>query len=511
LSLLLCGIFADDHDEHDHDDHDDHDEHDHDDHTEDEHAHEELWHGVYHLHAATYTLNLHRQGEEYVDSSLKIALVPLPEGFEEDNSVLENLQQHVEELLEGSLPSLSQGETAVVNGAKALEDGRRVDAFELVADKDAGNTVMKLSVVADGEYVMFANHKPAEWEAGELKLLSDVHGQSLDPEASSECVSSLDNSRVWGLSMVGALLGAIMSLSGALIIAPIMRMKEIAVLKFLNSFACGVLISLVLVHLIPEAAALFGVLDWRVSTTVIGGYFAGLLIEHGLKVLYKPNSKFVEGKEGSAVAEMVQVRCDGQDMSQDPQPLQPYVKESSIESACLEEVALCPHGRIGNVLIADFFHNFFDGVTTAIAFKYCGQELGWIVVGAAIVHELPQELSDFVILRTSGMSTKWALISNFASSLSCILGVLVILGASDSISSHIGRDMGLLLAFGAGLLLYIAAGLVPEMLVVDDLKRAALHWLSFAVGAVALGLTALNHRHCECLMGGSEGHAGHNH
>ncbi|EKX31462.1 hypothetical protein GUITHDRAFT_122350 [Guillardia theta CCMP2712] len=431
LSIILLGghASADDHD-----------------HEEGEHAHEELWHGVYHLEQATYTLSLQRQNEEYVDSSLKVVLVPMPEAFEESSSAVEKLEE-------------------------------QVDAFELVADKEAASTLMKVSVTVAGEYVVFANHNPSEWEAGDRKLFSDIHGESLSIEGSAACASSMDSSRVWGLSMLGAFLGAVMSLSGALIIAPIVQMKQLGILKFLNSFACGVLISLVLVHLIPEAGALFGALDWRVSTTVTAGYFAGLLIEHGLKVFLQTHEQGAAGSGGgSTVAEMVQVRCDLQQKMEAPQQL-PYVTESSVESACLEEAILCPHGRIGNVLIADFFHNFFDGVTTAIAFKYCGPELGWIVVGAAIVHELPQELSDFVILRTSGMSTRWALISNFASSLSCILGVIVILASSDSISSHISKDMGLLLAFGAGLLLYIAAGLVPEILVVDDLQRAAVHWL----------------------------------
>mmetsp|Transcript_18458 Transcript_18458/g.60609 ORF Transcript_18458/g.60609 Transcript_18458/m.60609 type:complete len:512 (-) Transcript_18458:133-1668(-) len=499
LSIILLGghASADDHD-----------------HEEGEHAHEELWHGVYHLEQATYTLSLQRQNEEYVDSSLKVVLVPMPEAFEESSSAVEKLEEQVEELLKGKLPILQQGEKGLVGGALKLEDGTKVDAFELVADKEAASTLMKVSVTVAGEYVVFANHNPSEWEAGDRKLFSDIHGESLSIEGSAACASSMDSSRVWGLSMLGAFLGAVMSLSGALIIAPIVQMKQLGILKFLNSFACGVLISLVLVHLIPEAGALFGALDWRVSTTVTAGYFAGLLIEHGLKVFYKPTSKestAAGSGGGSTVAEMVQVRCDLQQKMEAPQQL-PYVTESSVESACLEEAILCPHGRIGNVLIADFFHNFFDGVTTAIAFKYCGPELGWIVVGAAIVHELPQELSDFVILRTSGMSTRWALISNFASSLSCILGVIVILASSDSISSHISKDMGLLLAFGAGLLLYIAAGLVPEILVVDDLQRAAVHWLSFAVGAIALGLTSLNHRHCECLMGAAgDSHASHNH
>ncbi len=56
-----------------------------------------------------------------------------------------------------------------------------------------------------------------------------------------------------------------------------------------------------------------------------------------------------------------------------------------------------------NVLIGDLFHNFFDGVVIALAFRMCGSGMGWVVTGTAVLHELPQEMSDFIILVEAGL------------------------------------------------------------------------------------------------------------
>eukprot|EP00961_Rhodomonas_salina_P293674 3933935-Rhodomonas_salina.4 len=56
-----------------------------------------------------------------------------------------------------------------------------------------------------------------------------------------------------------------------------------------------------------------------------------------------------------------------------------------------------------NIVFGDLFHNFFDGVIIATGFRVCGHQMGWTLTAASIVHEIPQEISDFVILIQCGL------------------------------------------------------------------------------------------------------------
>ena len=74
-------------------------------------------------------------------------------------------------------------------------------------------------------------------------------------------------------------------------------------------------------------------------------------------------------------------------------------------------------------LIADFFHNFLDGIAIVSAFKI-NTTLGLLVFVSIMIHELPQELGDFSILIYSGFERKKALLLNFLFSLSTFFGAV---------------------------------------------------------------------------------------
>lgn len=57
---------------------------------------------------------------------------------------------------------------------------------------------------------------------------------------------------------------------------------------------------------------------------------------------------------------------------------------------------------VGAVVIGGFFHNLCDGFFVGAAFKGCGNAFGWSVIAGTILHELPQEVADFVILTGFG-------------------------------------------------------------------------------------------------------------
>lgn len=100
---------------------------------------------------------------------------------------------------------------------------------------------------------------------------------------------------------------------------------------------------------------------------------------------------------------------------------------------------------------------------------------------AAAAHEVTQELGDFGVLVHGGFSRKRALPFNVVSALTFPLGMLGAWAASGAV------DISLLIPFGAGNFLYIAAAdLVPEVKGSETLKHALLHLLCFALGLLVL-------------------------
>lgn len=73
------------------------------------------------------------------------------------------------------------------------------------------------------------------------------------------------------------------------------------------------------------------------------------------------------------------------------------------------------------ILVGDFIHNFVDGIMIAGAFLL-DVRAGVITTFSIIAHEIPQEVGDFSVLIHSGYSKFKALLFNFYSSLSAILG-----------------------------------------------------------------------------------------
>ncbi|MEM5815301.1 MAG: ZIP family metal transporter [Candidatus Aenigmatarchaeota archaeon] len=109
------------------------------------------------------------------------------------------------------------------------------------------------------------------------------------------------------------------------------------------------------------------------------------------------------------------------------------------------------------LLVGDFLHNFIDGLTIAASFMI-NFNLGFFVVLAIIMHEIPQELGSFATLLYSGFSKKKALILKFLAQTSAIIGGFY--GWFGFPREHIV----LILPFAAGGFLYISASdLIPRL------------------------------------------------
>lgn len=167
------------------------------------------------------------------------------------------------------------------------------------------------------------------------------------------------------------------------------------------------------------------------------------------------------------------------------------------------------------ILLGDFMHNLCDGLFIGVGFLACGPTLGWSITAATVYHELAQEISDYLILTNplqGGLKPLTALLCNFVSGLSCLLGVIIIL-SQETVSN---RDIGLLLAYSGGVYVQIAAAeCTPQIYKYAETPgQRALGLLVFCIGAVGIGVVLLDHMHCSVAAASGEEddpHAGHNH
>src|SRR3989338_3998042 len=110
-------------------------------------------------------------------------------------------------------------------------------------------------------------------------------------------------------------------------------------------------------------------------------------------------------------------------------------------------------------LFGDAVHNFIDGVIIATSFVV-SIPFGIVTTIAIIAHEVPQEMGDFAVLVHGGFSKAKALLYNFLSALTCILGALL----GFFISTRLENITSALIPLAAGTFIYIAASdLIPEL------------------------------------------------
>ena len=190
-------------------------------------------------------------------------------------------------------------------------------------------------------------------------------------------------------------------------------------------------------------------------------------------------------------------------MEEQPQDLSPpHVPSNDNDMSIVKPII--NKKLILSVLLGDAFHNCADGILIAYAFLSCDIAMAISIAGITIVHELAQELGDFILLtKHGGLTICQALILNFISGLSVVLGAIIFLLANPS-----DQATGVLLTIGAGVYVNIAATeTIPRL---DQISKTRMHrvWtlIGCIVGTIPIGLVLLNHHHCE-----AEGAHEHNH
>lgn len=151
---------------------------------------------------------------------------------------------------------------------------------------------------------------------------------------------------------------------------------------------------------------------------------------------------------------------------------------------CLkEECGVYPKKSTGILnLIGDAIHNFTDGVIIAAAYLV-GIPIGVSATIAVLFHEIPQEIGDFAVLLHSGFSKKKALLFNFISALTAVLGMLTGFFFLQSFHEYLPY----IVALGAGGFIYIAlADLFPEIHKEREFKKLILQSLSVILGVLVM-------------------------
>lgn len=76
------------------------------------------------------------------------------------------------------------------------------------------------------------------------------------------------------------------------------------------------------------------------------------------------------------------------------------------------------------VLIGDTIHNIADGMLLVTSFAF-GNPVGFSTTLSIMLHEIPQEISEFLVLKRAGYSTKEATYRNVATATSIFIGISV--------------------------------------------------------------------------------------
>lgn len=216
---------------------------------------------------------------------------------------------------------------------------------------------------------------------------------------------------VWIYTLASVLVVSIVSLVGVLMLS-IKAEKLKRLLIYMVSFAAGALFGDAFIHLLPEVVeeAGFGV---NISLYVLCGIGVSFIIE---KVIHWHHFHFP-----------------------------------------LEEGHAHPFAIMN--LVGDLVHNLIDGIIIGASYLI-SIPVGIATTIAVMLHEIPQEISDFAVLLHGGFTKAKAIFYNFLTALAAVLGAII--------SLLIGGNMEgvtiFLIPFAAGGFIYIAGSdLIPEL------------------------------------------------
>jgi zinc and cadmium transporter len=147
-----------------------------------------------------------------------------------------------------------------------------------------------------------------------------------------------------------------------------------------------------------------------------------------------------------------------------------------------------PHSFAYMNLFGDGVHNLIDGLIIGVSYL-ASIPLGMATTIAVVFHEIPQEMGDFGVLVYGGFTKKRAVMFNFITALTAVLGALIALALGSVLEGFVP----LLIPFAAGNFIYIAGSdLIPELRKdTPELKKSALQLGSLIMGVIPMVLLLL--------------------
>lgn len=149
-------------------------------------------------------------------------------------------------------------------------------------------------------------------------------------------------------------------------------------------------------------------------------------------------------------------------------------------------------GRGGySVLVGDSIHNFCDGVLIAAAFL-ADPKLGLLTAIAVSLHEIPQEVGDYLVLRNAGFSRRRALLFNGLSGLAAVAGGVL----GYFLFEPFETALPYLMVVASSCFIYVAvADLIPQMQRRLPWKDTVQQVLWIAAGLALMTVASLTHSH----------------
>jgi zinc and cadmium transporter len=245
--------------------------------------------------------------------------------------------------------------------------------------------------------------------------------------------------------LIATVAGGVLSVAAAAAVALNARVSQI---PHFISFAVGALLGAAFLEIVPHAFASASSIEGAAATILLG--LLGFFVLEKLVLWRHCHEELCEAHDPHAP------------------PVAPPAHD---------------HGRSGlMIMIGDTFHNFVDGVLIASAFL-ADFRVGIVTAFAIIAHEIPSEVSDFVILLHSGYRRAQAFWINLLSSAAMVVGGLIGYFALSAMQSWIPT----MLAIAAASMVYVAvADLIPGLH-----KRTELRATAQQVGLIAAGIAAI--------------------
>lgn len=200
------------------------------------------------------------------------------------------------------------------------------------------------------------------------------------------------------------------------------------------SFAAGILITVSIMHILPEAYTM----NSRAPLFVLVGYWSLHLLNH---ILHRYR---IRGKEGGELS-----------------------------------IGLVPMIGIG-------IHSFIDGVIYSVTFNV-SIFTGALAAIGMVLHEFPEGIVTYLLLKRGGFTRKKAVIwSLIAAAFSTPLGTLISFPFIRKVDQS---GLGQMLAFSAGALLYVGASHLIPAIEEEDRKYTLISLLFGIITAVIVILT----------------------